>query len=375
MQSCHYSYSFSKFALYGFGFLYLILPIGIQYFIGANFYLYSNSQHLQNFASIFSYIILCFFVFLATKSLNSMTHKNTAKNTPDFSIFVYINYLLVLNIIVTGLILRINGAGRMELVEALHADLFPGYSLILLAAVLSSILRKNSFHLGAFTVLSIAIDFIYMGKLYSFISFMAWVFYLDINQVKITYSKAFILAILGFGFLFAIFFSRSFVTDGEISIISAYSIFSEFLGVNASIGWAAEYSNNSLPIQLNDFSTALEPTFIAQVGHGLALSFPAYFIGNFGVYWVPFMLLYFLIVFISIYLANKNLGPILIFVILYNYQHLMRHGPDIFIYKILFQIVFLLTIFNYKNILRACQAKPCNSIDPYVSRSTNSLSR
>lgn len=349
----NYSYNYSRALLSGLAFLYLVLPLAFPYLSGSDFYIYSNEQLNIIHISLFSFFLAFIFAEAIFRIRFNSRKLCVTNSISDTSIFIYVSYVLMILIIFSGLQLRAAGLGRMELVEAIHAASIPGYGLILLLAGLSIALNSKTKHLIIFIIFSMIIDFIYMGKIYSYMALIILFFYLDHKNVKFSLIRLMQITILGLFFLLVIFTSRASASGELEGIFAAYTFASEFVGVNSTIGWALEYNALGLPSQFLDFGSRLEDFYISKVGHGLALAFPAYFIGNFGDYWFVGQFLYFFSIALALLFLVKYFGHIVMFIILFNSQHLFRHGPDIFLQKILLHLVGLVFVIYFMRLVKA----------------------
>ena len=75
--------------------------------------------------------------------------------------------------------------------------------------------------------------------------------------------KLLLIGLLGFSFIFTIFTLRA-LSSGGFFLVDVYSIFSEFMGVNATIGWGYEYNMANSPMALL-ISIQFYKTFISQM--------------------------------------------------------------------------------------------------------------
>ena len=129
--------------LSGLSALYLVIPIFVYMGIGEDFYIYSSSQSLVNYISVLCFFALNIFILFLLK---------IAAKPPKFILFVkmsastviiYVNYVLMLLILVVGIKLRASGAGRPELLESISNPIVPGFGFILLLSCISCVLNKR----------------------------------------------------------------------------------------------------------------------------------------------------------------------------------------------------------------------------------------
>lgn len=133
--------------------------------------------------------------------------------------------------------------------------------------------------------------------------------------------------------------------DLDASLLGIVYLFgSEFLGVQASIGWAMDYYASSYPLSFWNFGSTLENFYIASVGHGLATSPGAYLQANFGNTGPAAAIIACLIGLVLFRLSVRWLGLVAYLIIAINFQHFLRHGLDVFIVKIISQMVIAVLI-------------------------------
>ena len=341
-----YSCDYVKTIFIAFSLLYLILPYCLYNIVGDDFYIYSSYQSLTVFYSLVFFFLLWLVFGLLQKQVRKFETVNSIP--PDrisFKIFFSIDSIYLLVIILRGIQFRLHGADRNYLLEMISSQLVPGYGYLLLLACISVIYLKERKYLFYFVGICFFIDLIYQGKIFTTNAVMVTMFYLDDLRIKISIKRLCYIGLVGFGFLFMIFAIRA-VASGENVFVSVYSLFSEFMGVNATIGWGYEYFSSNQPPALLDFDFILREYYIDEVGHGLALSPVAYFIGNFGTTYPYFfsLFLYLGIIYILYFLSIKVLGRYALFVFMYNYIHLLRHGPDLFLFKSFLHTLFLVLV-------------------------------
>lgn len=341
-----YTCNYCKAIIFAFSFLYFVLPYPLQQVVGDEFYLYSGHQ-----SATFAYSV-CFFIFIlfVFQRLVSQVKKyeNVSCKPPKkkYSIFVYwVNFAYLCYVVFNGLLLRASGASRGMLLEVISSHLFPGYGYILLLSCIIVIYLKEKFYLYFLVIICFVVDFVYQGKIFTMYAFMVVMFYIDDLRISINLRRLLMSGILGFSFLFLIFSVRSLANEGDV-FVDIYSLFSEFMGVNATSGWGYSYYLSHQPSQLIAFDFALMDYYRTDVGHGLGLSPVAYFLGNFGPNqgYILSMITYLCIIFFVYTIGIRVLGKYALFVFLYNYVHLLRHGPNLFLSKSIMHVFFLIVI-------------------------------
>lgn len=349
MLQSRYSPNYSVAILIAFSFLYFVLPIGIQYIVGESFYIYSSYQFQVTgiTLSFFGGLIL----FIAFLRAGVKKYPYTRSIPPDkysFKIFFYINMIYLIIIVVRGILFRMQGATREYLLEYISAQLIPGYGYLLLLAGIAIIYLKNDKLLYYFVAVCLIVDLIYQGKIFSTNAVMVAMFYLDDKKVKISFKKLLVIGASGFGFLFIIFAIRA-IGSGDNPLMSIYSLFSEFMGVNATIGWGYDYYKSNMPMVLSGFDLILQDFYIRTSGHGLALSPAAYFVGNFGDKCLFVSAFYLIAIYCFYRITSMVIGRFALFVFMYDFIHLLRHGPNLFLSKSITHILFLIGILIFFN--------------------------
>ena len=340
-----YSFSYSKILLIAFAFLYFILPIFLQKIVGSDFYIYSQYQTISNIYSILFFFLVLFLILYTTNIVKRRIWvRGAIPSMENFRFFYWMNIIYLIIIIIKGVTLRFNGTSRLDLLASISSQLIPGYGYILLLSCISVFFINKRSYLILFLVLSFFIDLIYQGKIFSTNSLMLLMFFLDINHTRISFKRLCIIAISGVLFLFLIFAIRA-LASGDNLFMSVYSFSSEFMGVNATTGWGYDYFASNMPMKLNDFDGALRDYYIENVGHGLALSPIAYFIANFGSYSLMISTLYILFLILLCFLFSFWIGRFVLYVLMYDFIHLLRHGPDLFLEKMMLHMLFLLLLF------------------------------
>lgn len=351
----NYSGSYVRTILIVLSFLYSIFPYLLQKIVGDDFYIYSSYQSFTILYSLY-FLLMLWLVFRAlqmkVRKFESINCVHPTKKNIKF--FWWMNFSYFGLIIIRGIFARIQGADRTFLLELISSQLFTGYGFILLLVCISVIWLREKKYLCYFVVICFLIDFIYQGKIFTTNVIMVVMFYLDDLRISISVKRLLLIGLLGFGFLFLIFAIRAITTGEESVFLSVYSLFSEFMGVNATVGWGYEYYLFNQPPSFVDFGSTLREYYIEEVGHGLALSPVAYFLANYGISYSYFISLfaYFGITYIFYVLSIRIIGRFALFVFMYNYIHLLRHGPDLFLSKSIFHICFLIALILLFNIYK-----------------------
>lgn len=352
-RSKSYSCNYSRTILIVFAFLYLVFPLFIQPIVGEEFYIYSCYQYHATYYSLLFFVGIVLLLYCLSRCVNKYPYVSCP--LPDkisLKFFYWINILYFFKMIICGIPLRLAGASRLELLMSISSQLVTGYGYILLLAFISLLCLKDRKYIILFAICCLCLDLIYQGKIFSGNLVMVLMFYLDDLRVKMSIRRLLLIGLLGFCFLFAIFTLRA-LSSGGILLVDVYSLFSEFMGVNATIGWGYEYNMVNAPASLIDFDAILQDYYFEDVGHGLALSPAAYFIGNFGNKYLIAVLLFFILIAIIYSVSSMIIGRYTLLVFMYNYLHLMRHGPNLFLSKSITHLSFLIIVLYifqcYKN--------------------------
>ena len=344
MVQKNYSLSYSKLILIGLAFLYFIAPSFMENIVGADFYIYSKYQSLVSSYSISFFFILVVFLWLLLSIVPERKLKVPKVSNRVLKIIFFLNCLYQLFLISQGVLGRVSGLSRIELLDKIGSLLIPGYGYILLLACISILKLRRRKLLIIFFCLSFTIDVLFQGKIFATVSLMLLMFYLDLSHIKLTTKRIIILIVSGFTFLISVILLRSTNEVNSDTLLDIYTSFSEFMGVQATVGWGYEYSLNYKPVDLFKFDTTLQDYYYTSVGHGLALSPAGYFLGNFGENYYFIVSLYFVSLFILYVLAARLIGKYSIFILMFNYIHLLRHGPSIFLSNSILQMIFLILI-------------------------------
>ncbi|ADY53774.1 hypothetical protein Pedsa_3238 [Pseudopedobacter saltans DSM 12145] len=344
MRQKDYSLNYSRLILFGLAFLYFVIPILTQLIVGEEFYIYSKFQLLVNNYNFYFLGSLAFFLALLFLFIPERTIKIPHLSLDIFKVIFLINTLYQIWLIFNGIYAKYLGFSRLELLGKISSLLIPGYGYLLILACISIIKWNNRKALVVFVLFSFTIDFLFQGKIFATISLMLLMFYLDLNKIKLTTKRVLLLTMFGFAFLISVVLIRSKMAISGDTLLSVYNSFSEFMGVQATSGWGLEYYVHNKPQDFLNFDTTLQTYYFESVGHGLALSPLAYFLGNFGYNFFFYLVIYFCALFLIYYLSAHFMGKYSIFVLMVNYIHLLRHGPNVFLFNSIFQIVFLCLI-------------------------------
>ncbi|WP_316737870.1 hypothetical protein [Pedobacter aquatilis] len=341
-----YSFSYSKIVLIGLAFLYFILPVTLQSLVGEDFYIFSKYQFLVSDRSILFFILLIILLsFLAKKIKKTAIGLKIHPSKGILILAVSLNFVYLLIVLIRGILLRQQGLAREDLLGIISSQLIPGYGYFLLLSFVALLQLKEKKFLFLFILIAFGIDIIYQGKIFVTNALMLSMFYIDNIKLKFSLLRISLIGLSGLAFLVVIFVIRSIATDGEAGdLTSVYTSFSEFMGVNATVGWSYEFNKQGMPASYFNYDPVLQKYYLSSVGHGLAISPVAYFTGNFGDSYLVAIIAYFLIIYLIFYYSSKIIGRYAFFVLMYNFIHLLRHGPDIFLYKCILQIMFLIVV-------------------------------
>ena len=227
---------------------------------------------------------------------------------------------------------------------AISKQLVPGFGILLLLCMISLIALNNKRYVILFCIICLLVDIVHEGKIFTSYAILCLMFYFDEKGVQISIKRVVTIGMFGLIFLLSIFIMRAYAV-GDNNIIGIYSAFSEFMGVNATAGWAIEYASLNLPNDYIDFDAALREYYLKYVGHGLALSPVAYFIGNFHSFYYIAVTSYCIIILFVYLLGSKLIGKYSLLIFMYNIIHLLRHGPNLFLTKSITQIFIISLVF------------------------------
>jgi hypothetical protein len=333
-------------------FLYFILPYLLSFLLPEGFYVFSRYDE-QAYSPVLSGFVISSIFFYYILKLNKWSRRvdNWPKLSQQLIYFLYLLFLVqVIIIALFGTYYRILGVMDRDILLGIqHSFLVSGTSYIFICGFLYMAIFANRKTLLMLGVLFIYIDILFMGKKFVFYLIGILLYRSDVRN-KISNSKPFIYtSFAGIFFVLFIFIVRSLASDSPTSItLDAYSFFSEFIGVHATVGWAIEYSQNinGWWMVVHELSTY----YTDQVGHGLALHPVAYFLAIFGELWYVYMVLYLIVLALFFYFFSMLIGSAVVLVLLVNIMHFMRHGPEIFFQQFIMQALFLSIIIYFPKI-------------------------
>jgi len=327
---------------------YFIFPAAASHFVfEGKFYIYSPSQSAGDVYSALTGIFMLLWVHLLIPK-TSLRYSRLVDEIATSRIFrgLYIFFFIYIILLgCYGLMLRMGGASRDELLDGMDNFLLPGMSYLLLSAAVVSVAAHSHRRLLAMVVGCVIVDMIFNGKIFSFLAAGMIFFrmdYVDLPAKTRNRIWAFVL-IMGPLLLFIIGLSRISLAGAslELDLLAVlYTFASEFLGVEASAGWALDYYNSGQSAPLLTFAASLQDSYIAEIGHGLALSPVAFFLGNFGEYGVLLLVVSMLVLAFLARAARPAFTWVIFLIIALNFQHFMRHGFNVFIIKIVTQAAF-----------------------------------
>ena len=332
---------------------YFIIPVPVSEIIFKNdFYIYSKLQDKANTLSLLYGAIFIFWVCLLFRqkkpSLNCLASTRLVSwmglRVAYFAMLVY-----ALMVFFYGQKLRVMGASRADLLDGMDNFLFPGMGLLLMLASVFCVAKASRLQFYSIFLTFLLVDMTYNGKIFSFLAMILFFLRLDyINPSRKTILKAFGLwGALGVLILFFSGLMRMTLAGDDLNsdvVGVAYLFGSEFLGVQASIGWAMEYFLQSYTTTFWAFGSTLQDFYISSVGHGLATSPAAFFEANFGSAG-PFVAIFgccMALIFFRI--SERVLGWVAYLIVAINFQHFLRHGIDVFLGKVIFQMIFAIVI-------------------------------
>jgi hypothetical protein len=333
--------------------LYFIVPSIISQYVFDNvFYIYSEYQQTGNKLSlIFGVFLIAWVLFLLPKNVsrnNPIIERISRSRLFEFSYYLFIGYLVLLACY--GVHLRMGGAGRSELLDGVDHFLLPGMSFFVINCAVHCIQAKGKIKFVTLVVLCFVVDAIFNGKIFSFLAVGLIFFYLDYINADKRVTRRVLLYTLLLSFLMIVFIglSRTFLSGGDVGtdVLSiVYLTGSEFLGVQASVGWAVSYFMNSSPTDLFTFGATLQNSYRDSVGHGLATSPVAYFVGNFGNWALPVGFAVLGILAMIIRVSRTYLSWVIFVILILNFQHFLRHGFDVFSEKLITQLFYFYLLY------------------------------
>lgn len=330
-------------------FVYFIVPVPVSEFIFENdFYIYSNSQSGANTLSLVYGLIFTIWIYTLFKPAQTRPASRALVrliNWPGLRVAYFGMVVYSVILIRYGQQLRGSGASREALLEGMDEFLLPGMSFLLLGASIFAVSKASRWQFYALFFIFLLIDMTYNGKIFSFIALILFFMRIDYSSPAIrSIIKAFALwAALGVSMLLFSGLTRIKLAGDDLSISAsgiAYLLGSEFLGVQASIGWGVDYFSNGYPQTFWNFGATLEEFYKSSVGHGLATSPGAFFEANFGS-GGPFVAMLACVGSLILFrFSVRSLGWVAYLVVAINFQHFLRHGIDVFLSKVVFQMIF-----------------------------------
>jgi hypothetical protein len=322
-----------------------------HYLFGDVFYIYSIAQPMGDVLSVVFGLIVVGWIYLvfprSISKTNPLIIRISKLHICPISYWIYLSYLGAA--ILYGLSLRMHGAGRLDLLSGEDNFLLPGLGYILTCCGIHCIRSRSSRPLTYFVLLSLFTDAVFGGKIFSFIA-VGLVFmrldYLNLPAHKIRRIFIFVCC-LGIVLITLTSVSRTLMAGESLKsglLPEVYLAAEEFMGVQASTGWAVSYYADHLPSDLVHFVYTLQDYYIASVGHGLGVSPTAWFVGNFGNWGILVGTGSLLGVAALLRWARRYLSWIVILILSLNYQHFLRHGFNIFLQKFIAQIVFFVIL-------------------------------
>ena len=323
---------------------YMILPCVTSLLLPDDFYVYykNSTDGIIESVSFFFFFYSMFFVIRTVPADAHVTRNINMLWIFKILHFIHIAYLFV--VMLLGLRVRLLvGGTRPEMLEMISGFFVPGYSYLLVASVCYLVLRASWRYMVGIGLFFLVMDFVYMGKIFTLLFLVTWMMWADYNRKS---GKIFFKGmVLGGSVAVSIFIVREIVAESAFtSGLNLYVFFSEFIGVFASIGWAEAYHAQGLPSAILDFNSVLEPFYANSISHGLALHPAAYFIGNFGNFWIIAAVIYTAVLSVFSFLFVRILGFLYVVIFIVNSVHFFRHGPDVFAKNIIAQSLFFIIV-------------------------------
>ncbi|HEY6529178.1 MAG TPA: hypothetical protein VIZ65_10825 [Cellvibrionaceae bacterium] len=348
--------------------LYFWVPALVSALIFDNeFYIYSNSQENANILSyIYGAIFISWSYLLFRPTKGFLSNRAAAKLTNwkglPIAYFTMLTYGLAL--LVQGQRIRGTGATREELLDGMDDFLLPGMGLLLLLTSVYCVARATRLQFYGMFLIFLLIDITYNGKIFSFLALILFFMRLDYFRPPTNLIiKAFLFwGLLGLSMLLFSGLMRLSLAGDDLStdmIGVAYLFGSEFLGVQASIGWAMEYFAEGYPMSFWAFGATLQDFYKSSVGHGLATSPGAFFEANFGNAG-PFLAIFGSAITLMLFqISVRVLGWIVYLIVAINFQHFLRHGIDVFLGKVIFQMIFAILVAGLTGSLKVKEPQIC----------------
>jgi hypothetical protein len=341
--------------------IYFVVPSLVSEFLFENnFYIYSNLQAISNTRSLIYgaiFIIWVHLLFRRPRSLLFNGNMNRLVAWPGMRISYYALILYSILLILHGQQLRASGASREVLLSGMDEFLLPGMSLLLLCALVFAVAKAKKWQFYGLFIFFLLIDATYNGKIFSYLALV--LFFMRIDHARPstrTIVKVFALwALLGVTMLFLSGLTRVTLAGDDLTVNAtgiAYLFGSEFLGVQASIGWGMSYFAQGYLPSFWNFGSTLETFYKSSVGHGLATSPGAFFEANFGSMGPIFAIFFCGICLLLFRFSAQKLGWVAYLVLVINFQHFLRHGVDVFLVKVVSQMFFAIFIAGWIRLSR-----------------------
>lgn len=347
-------------------FCYFILPAIISNFIFDNdFYIYSSRQSDANILSlVYGFIFIVWFYLLFKPRRANLNNGRVIRlaNWPGLRIAYFAMCIYSVLLLFHGQQLHAAGASREELLGGIGEFLLPGMGLILLGSAIFAVSKATRFQFYLLFILFFMIDITYNGKIFSFIALVIFFMRLDFSRPSArTIVRVFaVWTVLGVSFLLVSGFNRVALANDELNtniIGIAYLLGSEFLGVQATIGWGIEYFSQNHPQTFWPFVSTLEELYRPTVGHGLGASPGAFFEANFGSGGLFFAMITCGFWLMAFSLSSRLLGWLSYLIVAINFVHFLRHGVDVFLIKVVSQMIFAFAVAEFARPLKRSSAQ------------------
>lgn len=324
--------------------VYTLLATFVASLLPVGFYTFSseNQQGLKLVWISSPFLFISFFIFIVLNKWMSRQDFPSKLLCQVSKICCFIALLHWLILIFFGFYARfILNMSRGELLTFQHNFLVSGTSFIYILAFIY-VCRFSGWRLFWFICFCfLLIDFLYMGKKFVFYLIALFLFRFDCHAYRKTLKPVFFALIGGLAFAVAIYFVRAAVSGG-VSVLDLYALFAEFVGVVSTVGFAIQYGPNI--DGLWSIVSKLQPYYLNQVGHGLALHPIAYFVVVGGEYWLLVLVFYMLILGALFWVVSMLVGDLALLLVLANIIHFFRHGPDIFMFQFLTQSIVVVFV-------------------------------
>lgn len=324
--------------------VYTLLAALVAGILPPSFYTFSseNQEGLTLVWISFPFLLISFFIFIV---FNKWMGRQDVPSRLLYQVSKICCVLAVLHwmmLIGFGILARfVLNMSRGELLTFQHSFLISGTSFVYILAFIH-ICRFSSGRLfWTICFCFLLIDFLYMGKKFVFYLIALFLFRFDCCAYKKTLKPVFFALTGGLAFAVAIYFVRATVSGG-VTVLDLYALFAEFVGVVSTVGFAIQYGPNIDGVW--SIVSKLQPYYLNQVGHGLALHPIAYFVVVGGEYWLLALVFYLLTLGALTWIISMLIGDLALLLVLVNIIHFFRHGPDIFIFQLLTQSIVVILV-------------------------------